>query len=248
MARWKLFFCHIPKTAGTSLRRALEALVRPSQTVPDLRSIGHNDGRYPPLSVAMAMLEERAEKTRLFRGHYHFACRHHLPEGFRTAVVLREPVERNISLFRHMIAHHGKSHDSLLERLYAGLPIGPGNEMTRFLAGSLIRQDDGTLSDRHLFGARVEDSRLDEAKAALDVCDYVGLTSNMPLIQEQLSELTRTELVVGIHNESEGPAPQFTPQEIDLIRRHNEIDQKLYDFAKAKIKSASIGAEKVSRQ
>jgi hypothetical protein len=235
---WKLFFCHIPKTGGTSLRRALESILRPSATLPDIRSIELNNGKYPPLGVAMAMLERRAAKTRFFRGHYHFACRNHLPDGFRTVVVLRDPIERNISLFRHMIAYHGKSRESLLERLYAGLPIGPDNEMTRFLAGSLIRQEDGTLSDRHLFRAKVETLQLDQARAALNLCDFVGLTSDMLLLREQLSRVTRTELMVGKDNQSAGPAPCFTPQEMDLFRRHNEFDQRLYDFARAGISPA----------
>jgi hypothetical protein len=232
---WKLFFCHIPKTGGTSLRHALESKLPPSATVPDIAAITLNNGRYPPLAVAMAMLEARAPETRLFRGHYHFGCRRYLPGGFNTLVVLRDPLERNISLFRHMVAYQGKSPESLLEGLYAGSPIGPDNHMTRYLAGALVRQSDGTLSDRHLGEAKVEALQLEQAKAALRGCDFVGLTSDMSPLQERLSDFTRTELAIGRDNESAGPEPRFTPQEMDLLRSHNEIDQRLYDFAKAEI-------------
>jgi hypothetical protein len=233
MRKWKLFFCHIPKTGGTSLRRALEARVRPSETVPDDDALKRNDGKYPPLNVALAMAQKRAESIRFFRGHYHLSCRHFLPGNFSTVVVLRDPLERNISLFRHMIAHQGKSRESLMEQLYAGKAIGPDNTMTRFLGGSLLRSPDGKFSDTHLLGGAMKDPELmlQQALAALASCEHVGLTSNLLALQGQLSDFTGTRLSVGVHNESEGPDPVFTPQEIAAFERHNALDRRLYEYA-----------------
>ena len=233
MEKWRLFFCHIPKTGGTSLRRALEALVQPSETVPDNDALKRNGGRYPPLNDALAMAEERAESIRFFRGHYYLSCRRFLPGEFRTIVILRNPIERNISLFRHMIAHQGNSRESLMEQLYAGKAIGSENTMTQFLGGSLLRHSNGKYSNPHPGGGAIKDPELmlQRAKAALGVSEFVGLTSDLSALQAQLSDFTGTLLSDRVYNKSEGPAPVFTPQEISLFERHNELDRKLYEHA-----------------
>jgi len=233
MRKWQLFFCHIPKTGGTSLRRSLESLIKPSETVPDRDTLKRNGGKYPPLNDALAMVHERVDSIRFFRGHYHLSCRHFLPGGFKTVVLLRDPVERNISQFRHMIAHQGKSKDDLMERLYAGKPIGPDNTMTRFLGGSVMRDPKRSSSNVYSVRRPIDDPELElqQAITELAVCDFVGFTSDLPTLKDQLSEFAGTSLTIRVDNDSKGPAPVFTQQEIALFERHNQLDRRLYEYA-----------------
>jgi len=62
----KIFFCHIPKTAGTSLRLSLEQAVGDAAVVPSQTLIFHHGGRYPPLHEALQELHDKPD-YRLFR-------------------------------------------------------------------------------------------------------------------------------------------------------------------------------------
>lgn len=231
--KWRFILCHIPKTGGTSLRFALEAQLRPEQTVPDTDALLRNDGNYPPLHVALALASQRAQTMRLFRGHYNISSRAYLPDDFETIVILRDPVQRIISQFRHMARHHGLSSDQLMARLHSPVSVGDDNVMTRRLTSPLRRAPDGSLSDRKLLAGRIKDPEhaVEEAIAALDASEFIGLTSHLPELEVRLSEYIGKQLSIGVHNAAEGPVPHFSPQEIARFERLNELDLRLYEYA-----------------
>ena len=84
------FFIHVPKTAGTTMLRIIE-------------------DRYPPGSVeslylappedAAARIARIGPETRIVAGHVDYGYGRHFPRPFRAFAMLREPVERAISLF-----------------------------------------------------------------------------------------------------------------------------------------------------
>ena len=84
------FFIHVPKTAGTTMLRIIE-------------------DRYPPGSVeslylappeeAAARIAQIGPRTRIVAGHVDYSYSRNFSGPFRAFAMLREPVERAISLF-----------------------------------------------------------------------------------------------------------------------------------------------------
>ena len=86
----KLFFLHIPKTAGTSLRSYLVDQYHEKDVLQ----------KYDWLSLNSTDIDE-LEKYNLIMGHFDYRMVGLLPSGYKTATFLREPVARTISAIRH---------------------------------------------------------------------------------------------------------------------------------------------------
>ncbi len=104
-----LFFVHIPKTAGTSFRKGLEAIqpmekdygANASETSPLIRENMHDE--FNPYALKQAMLE----RTFALTGHVHvqkyadfFDIRHIL-------TFLRDPIGQIVSHYNHFVTHNG---------------------------------------------------------------------------------------------------------------------------------------------
>jgi hypothetical protein len=113
-----LLFLHIPKTAGTSLRQLLEGAVPAAQ-----RAWVYRDppGMTPEAFMALP-LEQRA-RMRLVYGHFHIGLDEHIPGPSTYVTMLRDPVERTISLYHHLLT----------------VPDSPWHD--RVVAGSLSLED-----------------------------------------------------------------------------------------------------------
>lgn len=83
----KIVFIHIPKTAGSSLRNAIESsytskLIAPYENIFNLEKAVHLD-------------------YKLFRGHFGYQDAQIIPGAKEFITVLRDPVERVISLYNY---------------------------------------------------------------------------------------------------------------------------------------------------
>ncbi|MEJ5348383.1 MAG: Wzt carbohydrate-binding domain-containing protein [Desulfosoma sp.] len=83
----KLFFDHIPKTAGTSLRTFLEEAFGVGMVSPLLS--------YLKLDHALTLYKQE----KILWGHFDFIPGQTLPAGYISATMLREPAERTLSDF-----------------------------------------------------------------------------------------------------------------------------------------------------
>jgi hypothetical protein len=81
-------FMHIPKTAGTTVRRTLRANFPEKLTFPDTNWLGS----YPANELS---------QYRLFMGHFTLHAIQHIPGEKRIFTVLREPRERLLSFVRY---------------------------------------------------------------------------------------------------------------------------------------------------
>jgi hypothetical protein len=92
---------HIPKTAGTSLRWMLEDEFGSRQVYPGeyyLKSL--SNGWY---LTGSAILSEYSHLPfhRVLVGHFTAAMADMVPEQYRTATILREPIQRSLSVLAH---------------------------------------------------------------------------------------------------------------------------------------------------
>jgi hypothetical protein len=129
-----VLFMHIPKTAGTAFREAIVGNYRASQIAylyPD-----------PPgflfCEFGSLPLEQRA-RFRLVFGHYHYGVHRFLPQKSSYISIVRDPVRRVISHFRHLIEPEkgpGSASPSLLaELLEGGTMVNLDNLMVRCFSG-----------------------------------------------------------------------------------------------------------------
>jgi len=90
-----LLFMHIPKTAGTSMRLLLEQFFTKKQRV-------YLYGGEPPgitLEAFRDLPTDEKEHVRLVYGHFRFGVHEWLPQKARYVTMLRDPVDRVVSLY-----------------------------------------------------------------------------------------------------------------------------------------------------
>jgi hypothetical protein len=145
---WTLLLLHIPKTAGTSVRSALERVYKPSERL-YLYERASLKGAIPPLEFADLAPEVRA-RARLVMGHFRYGIHESIPGQSRYVTVLRDATARVLSHYAHyrsipqpapgtraaaehaLVAQHGSS----LEDWVFGLQRPEAdNWMVRVIAG-----------------------------------------------------------------------------------------------------------------
>ena len=238
-SRAPLFFMHIPKTAGMSMRQYLNNQYHADEICPAERWQDLLD------------LERGIASYRLLRGHFRYNLRQLIAPDARVLVVLREPLRRTVSALRHL-GRDPNFHQTyeMAKHLTLGEMIRTPEIMAmqrdvqaRFLCASR-RAEDVTA---YLEGARSRGLDADAgdhenppafqlAADRLEAIDFVGTT-------EQLSVLVSTMAremnfhppvhfpVINENPDRIDPLLGLTEQELDIVRNHNTIDLQLYDFA-----------------
>lgn len=246
----KLFFCHIPKTGGTSLRKALEPLYRPWEILPDEHMMARNDGRYPHPQEMAQTVKSHPDKVRLIRGHYHLSLARLMGEDAKTVVVLRDPLSRAVSHLEHMVGVQGADARAIERDLEAGIFPLPDNLMTRYLRGEvdISRPFRVNRSHHDLLAARLIDDEQSRASlfGALERCDYVGVTESLDELAVRLSsELLDAPLILARENTMKQKRIKITRTAEDFILSQSQLDLALFERAKSLHQERRMPSEKV---
>jgi hypothetical protein len=86
------YFCHIPKTAGTSLNKALNSTFQESEICPP-----------HPWRDLLAYKNLPLTSFRLFREHFYRPFEEFVGRRLHAFTILRDPIERALSYFGHVI-------------------------------------------------------------------------------------------------------------------------------------------------
>jgi hypothetical protein len=229
-----LLFQHIPKTAGTSLRSALEALYPPSARLylydrPDL------DRAVDPREF-WSLPQQALEPVRFVMGHFQYGIHRALPGPARYVTMLREPVDRVASLFYHfkLLAQPRPGSKGFAERerianaelsfegwVFEGRQLQADNGMVRQISA---RKGVG-------FG-RCTDDMLAEALAHIDESyDAVLMRGSMTQSVEILARLVGRPLPpIERRNVNPGRAPltSIHPEVRERVRELNRLDAELF--------------------
>ena len=249
-ARGRLFFIHVPKTAGMSMRAYLR-------------------NQYPPAAVYPAMDWREAVRSdqpltnfSLYSGHFRANFAPKTPSGTSRLVVLRNPVARLLSALRHLrrdpsfhVDHALARGKTLSEILHTPeIMAQQYNVQVHWLAAAAgwtevddyLRQNPkGESSD---IEAEVDDDTLlQRAQNALTEIDFIGFTEDLRPVLFHLSEAMNFHPVISFPRlnetrEQDDPADHLDEAEKALIRHATSLDQKLYAFAQDLVEQRRVHA------
>jgi len=241
-----VLFIHVMKTGGTTVMRNLRETYGLDEIYPyRALDIRYDEGRLDiehHLSVPylLALPEERLRDIRVFTGHFPYVVREMLGLELRAATVLRDPVERTISLlrqFRRKTTWMGvKGLASPLtaltfEEVYEEpLVFGPliHNHQTKIF--SMTPADD---PQTYMDMVDVDRTRLEQAKANLAEVDVVGLIERYDDFLDEVEAQFGWQIVRGAKKNAT-PATDLDPVDPALRRRiaeDNAIDVEFYEYA-----------------
>lgn len=240
-----IFFIHVMKTGGTTVFRNLRANYELDQLYPyrhlDIQFEGEKVDVQHHLSVPylVGLAPERHERIRVYTGHFPLVAAELLGRPLTTITLLRDPVERTISLLRQFMRKAPwldptpglTLESSSLEEIYEQpIVFEPliHNHQTKIFS---MQVSDSPKS--YMDVVDVDRSRLALAKENLAAIDVVGLTE---CYGEFLDEL-RTRFGWEVERDARAnatPAGEMQPVSEALRRRianDNAIDLELYEFA-----------------
>lgn len=228
--RETLIFIHIPKTAGATFS-AILARLYPKQTY---SIYGTND-----MAQFLQLPEEQRAQIALLQGHFAYGIHHSIPRPSQYITFLRNPVERVLSFYYYILRYsdiylydavaNGKM--SLAEFVNSSLSPELSNLQVRLVAGYDEKIDTA--------GEGINEATLELAKQRL-TNDFTafGITErfdeSLALFAKTLHwSLTPDKLSSRTVNEDpkRGQRTEVTPQVLEDIRRHNDLDIRLYEYA-----------------
>jgi Sulfotransferase family len=214
----KTIFIHIPKTAGVSLQETIK------HVYPGHRHIFI----YSHASADLDALRQRVQQAEAVYGHFSFGIHDVFGIQGRYVTVLRRPVDRVVSFFRHQANYDDNEYHRLiadgmtLKDLLRGEQCHQvNNHMVRILSGHV---DAGVTHDRAL---------LDQAQTNLEThFDAVGITER---IDESVALIGRAlgwpalPAVPRINVTPHGGSFALDDETRAEIVRYNALDIELYD-------------------
>ncbi len=238
-----IFFMHIPKTAGTTLRQIIQQQYGEEHIFSAYIGVGaatlsaHIDRLKLRLNQESNQLDSPLKpEVKLILGHVGFGLHEILGRELKYMTFLRHPVDRVISWYYHQqrvkdAKYHQESQYLSLRELITNLqPIPTDNHQTRYLSGDWLQQQLGQAGvsygecDRSLFNQAKENLRQyfsvvgiqEDFDGSLALCRKVLQWQRVDYIPENIGK-DKVRLV---------------QSEIDFVAKCNPWDLELYEYAK----------------
>lgn len=231
-----VLFVHIPKTAGTTLR-----VLFTQQYAQQPWFVIHHD-----IPAERALLEKTPASVRatyrMIFGHMAWGWHRYVPEGraYAYTTMLREPVERVLSLFSHCrVSQHYlgaalQGHD-IEWFLTSGVTGRADNAMVRQLCGRDWFTEQKPWSDTHIPLGHLTDVDLKAAKDNLRSCALVGVTERF----DDYLDAGKTEFGwrfggyqrVNVTRWERLRQQDLTPRQRQAIEQATWMDRELYELA-----------------
>jgi hypothetical protein len=222
---------HMPKTAGTSLRRMLQASLGMNAVYPSDEDLRRRPNGHYPSEAELLDPRGRLPRYRVLTGHFSASFAEHLSAPHRRAVVLRDPVQRSLSALAHFHRTRGlPPHQLLDDAVFVENHIR--NRQTAILGKEYGEQKAG-CSSRHLT----------KALTNIDAFDFVGLTEHFAESCELFDAVFGTKIrsVILKENVLRPQGTEFNelvPRILPLV----QLDRRLYEHATARFRLQSRGA------
>jgi hypothetical protein len=243
----KLIFLHIPKTAGSTLRKVITQQYAADETLKcyyQKRGILLREA----LAEMKAIPKEQAARIKIVLGHIGFGVHDHLPWPCSYITMLRDPIDRVISGYYHILRDGSHKFQAEVQRMslkeYVSSDLlrseaarvnavnAMDNGQTRLLAGNVVEAE---MSGAPVEYGRCEEGMLERAKKNLkEHFKVVGLSErfdeSLMLMKRVLgwSSIYYVKANVGWNRTRKEEIGRET---LRSIEKYNELDIELYRFA-----------------
>lgn len=242
-----VFFVHVMKSGGTTIMRTLRETYELDEIYPSAAlDLAYEDGdldieHHLSVPYLQTLSPERRRRIRVYIGHFPYVARELLGGTMRVATVMRDPVERTLSLLRQMKRTQPWEDEPDERRPLATRPLEEIYEHPRVF-GPLIHDHQTkifsmTPSDNprtYMDEIDVDDTRLVLAKANLAKIDILGVMEQFDDFLDAVETGFGWRIVRGARKNAT-PLADLTPVDPAFRRRiaeDNAIDVELYGHAK----------------
>lgn len=224
----KVFFLHIPKTAGTTFREILQKHFRGCNVQPS-RFVKLKKRGYPHFLYPVELAEREIEDCRYLSGHYPFIYRHLLGANCQVLTFLRDPVERAISNLNHFKLNNNLFKELSFEEIYEYVKASMNNMQVRFLAGRSYDNDISLIQSEC-----ISERTLDDAIKNLHVCFLVGISEEFDRSVQLLEKKWQTKLTGKSIPKKNVARKKIILQDgfLQRIKSDNFYDIQLYNIAR----------------
>jgi hypothetical protein len=248
-----LIFCHVPKTAGTTLNRIIESQYNPLRihSIPGAK-------RIRSIEKFKRLPEGRRRRIQVLKGHVEYGLHAYLPQPSTYMTMLREPVAQVISSYYYGLSSRAHPlYEILNERKmpieqYVDLAQWANNLQTKLLGGipmarvqpfeALAAAQRGEiLAPERFLGAHATAETLETAKRNLErEFSVVGLTDRF---DESVSlMIIRYGWDVPFYQKfretKKRPPEKIDAAILERIRELNAFDSELYTFGRGLFEQA----------
>ena len=214
---------HIPKTAGTSLRK----IIKNNYASDELFFVYDKHPDFHSISDLKNINSRVLEKYKIIMGHIPFNKNLLSTENFRFFTIMRKPVERVISYYHHIMSHNDEWRGritSLLEYLETSGDLQLQNQQTRMLSG--------------MKGHPITDKHLEQAIKNIDLYfEHVGISENFTESIDYLHNLLgwkNTAILYENVSVNRPAVTSYSVYELNRIREVNQFDISLYEHVRSK--------------
>jgi hypothetical protein len=223
----RYLFVHLQKTGGTALTQRLRASFGDDAVYPTPQD-RDDVGSVLDVGYLLDRFRTDGDAIRVITGHFPYCTAELLRVPLETFTILREPVERTLSLLRKRQATDERYRGQELDEIYedAALQDIIRNHMVKMLSLAAAEMGPTPLT-LHL---DVDEARLERAQEALEQIDVVGLQEHFDEFCSGLEARFGWDLgPPRFANRTERrPVPDGLRER---IRSDNEMDHQLYEFA-----------------
>jgi hypothetical protein len=223
----RFFFVHLQKTGGTALFQRLRESFGTEVVYPTLEDQG-NVAAVIDVDHLVNQFRVHGNDFRVITGHFPLCTTEVLEVPFTTFTVLRDPVERTLSLLRRRQASDARFRGRDLLHIYADddLRIIIDNHMVKMLSLTVNELGRTPLTQSVTF----DEERLERAKRNLVGIDVVGLQEQFDTFCENLE--SRFGWNLGLPRFANRTPSVPVPDELrERIMADNHADVALYRFA-----------------
>jgi len=233
----KYFYCHIPKTGGTTFRIILEDIFG-EKIIPSNNEIETNDQKYPELSEIIDKHKNlEVSKYQILRGHYHLSAQTLFGENCKSMAIFRDPFQRTVSHLKHLIEHTNDFNENKIkEMLDAGNYFLPDNLMTRYIVGEFISNEQDSHRDHNNYIHSRELGPIDDYAAEIEQklksLYFISTTTNLDNdLETFLQKEFNYKYVPAKLNTTNDVNLKLSKENKSLIEEHNQLDRYLFELA-----------------
>jgi hypothetical protein len=248
-----LIFCHVPKTAGTTLNRIIESQYNPLRihSIPGAK-------RIRSIEKFKRLPEGRRRRIQVLKGHMEYGLHTYLPQPSTYMTMLREPVAQVVSSYYYGLSSRAHPLFEIMNARktsltdYVDLAQWANNLQTKLLGGipmakvqpfeSLATAQRGEIVPPERFvGAHATEETLAQAKAHLErEFSVVGLTDRF---DESVSLMILTygwsvPFYQKFRETKKRPPEKIDDAVLSKIRRLNALDVELHAFGRGLFEQA----------